>query len=490
MKRIFEALIDAMGRLLPVFLITPHDRTVGNTAEEIYYGLLYARRTGKRMIIARRFSYGRFPLSNRAIFELESPLIVRGPGGSVQWLACAFLSFFYDPPHFCVYLYKNLNSLARYILARTICLVKRNPWQGGFSHFALFDRGTYNNQPEIGHSSLFNPRRRNRFELNDSKQIDWSTDFSEPIPVRVPEKDRARCEAQLRELGVPADGWFVCWHVREGGYYGDADAPRNSDILNSIEAMQAVVAAGGMVIRMGDASMQRLPELPGIIDYPHTPQKSALLDLYLIEGCRFYVGSNSGILDVAHLFQKRCLMINATEWTIGFPTRVGCRALLKHIYSREQGRFLSLQEILKQPFSIQDLHRYGSGQLFIENTPAELKAAIQEMLAQLTDDLRGTTGSSAEEADNEDLTSLQEQFQQAHREQLLSFLKEPLLWEPEWVDVRQKFRISARALGARGTLGARFLEENWSAGAMNQVYRGKELAQLNERVQSTGRQQV
>ena len=474
MKICLENLIDRLGEWFPVFIITPHDRTVGNTAEEIYYALLYARRKNKKLIIARRFSYGVFPLSNENIFELESPFIIRGPAGFVQWMTCAAISLIYDPlPILFAYIRKNTESLIRYFLARAICLVKRVQWTGGFNYFPLSSRATSNYQPEIGHNLLYNPRRRKTFDITDSAQVDWKAEFSKPIPVHVARSRRAECDRLRLEMGIADGAWHVCWHVREGGYYGDTDAPRNSDIRNSVAGMQAIVDAGGFVVRMGDASMTPLPAIPGVIDYPFTKYKSALMDLFLIDTCHFYVGSNSGILDVAHLFQKRCLLINATEWTIGFPTRPGCLALLKHIYSRDEARFLSIEEILQQSFRVQDLHRYGADSLFIENTPEEIRAGVLEMLEG-----------------NRENTALQNEFIEAHHRQLISFMQEPLLWEPEWVDVRQKFRISARCLGNQGTLGRDFLEHNWAEDSLNRSYSRAELLDLNGRVQTTARNQV
>ena len=79
------------------------------------------------------------------------------------------------------------------------------------------------------------------------------------LKLRLPIELETTCRIASLELGLPPDAWYVCFHVREGGYSGDFDNIRNCDIDNYVEAMQYITSKGGWVVRMGDASMKILP---------------------------------------------------------------------------------------------------------------------------------------------------------------------------------------------------------------------------------------
>ena len=48
--------------------------------------------------------------------------------------------------------------------------------------------------------------------------------------------------------------------------------------------------------------MKQAPIIPGLIDYAHSDHKRDWMDLYLSATCKFFLGSNSGPINIANVF--------------------------------------------------------------------------------------------------------------------------------------------------------------------------------------------
>ena len=108
----------------------------------------------------------------------------------------------------------------------------------------------------------------------------------------------------LEKLGISMNQWYVCLHVREGGYLPHNEliqSHRNSSIANMHLAIQEIIMRGGVVVRVGDSTMTPLT-LPGVIDYAHHPLKSERLDIVLCAKTKFFLGCTSGISFVSMIF--------------------------------------------------------------------------------------------------------------------------------------------------------------------------------------------
>jgi putative glycosyltransferase (TIGR04372 family) len=106
----------------------------------------------------------------------------------------------------------------------------------------------------------------------------------------------------LDALGIPHTARVMCLHNRERGYSpvdDDMHSYRNSDFQSYIPAIEYAVAQGRVVVRMGDPSMQPIPEMPGLVDYAHSPARSPESDLLLAANCDLFVGNSSGALVMA-----------------------------------------------------------------------------------------------------------------------------------------------------------------------------------------------
>lgn len=216
-------------------------------------------------------------------------------------------------------------------------------------------------------------------------QCQWAEQKREPL-IRLNGEDRAFGQQQLTALGLAPGDWYVSLHVREGGFYGDGPgtiaAHRSADIRDYFDAIEEITGRGGWVFRLGDRSMSKLPRMTRVIDYAHSEAKSARMDVFLFASSRFVIGTTSGPTFAVQSFGTPILVTNAISNDTQ-PWTANTNFMLKRIYDRRHGRYLSLQEIYRQPLrsyliNNELLRRHGCEAR--SNTPSELNLAVQEML--------------------------------------------------------------------------------------------------------------
>ncbi|MFA5181834.1 MAG: TIGR04372 family glycosyltransferase [Syntrophales bacterium] len=200
--------------------------------------------------------------------------------------------------------------------------------------------------------------------------------------------DRERGWSALRELGVPKDPWFVCVHCREGGSLGlrQGQMHRDVDINSYLPAMEEITRRGGWVIRMGDAAMKPIPVIKNVIDYAHLDIKSDWMDVFLCASCKFYFGSNSGLLNLSSVFGVSNSVANIagpfSAVLLYGPEDIGIPKLL---WSLKENRYLSFREILSSPVGNfrEDYLFAEHGIRVVDNSPEDIKAIAMEMLDRL-----------------------------------------------------------------------------------------------------------
>jgi putative glycosyltransferase (TIGR04372 family) len=202
----------------------------------------------------------------------------------------------------------------------------------------------------------------------------WSRAWDRPL-LSIPSADGRRGEGLLRQLGVPEGAWFVCVHVREAGYLPELSyhSYRDSDFIAS---------QGGYVIRMGDPSMKPIKPMPGVIDYAHSSLRSDFLDIFLCARCRFFLGTNSGLICVPALFNRPLALVNVVPFQHAQP---GSLFIPKLIYSRTESRFLTCEEVVRR-----GIHDYcatlaytQNGLETVSNDPEDIRQLTGETLAVL-----------------------------------------------------------------------------------------------------------
>jgi putative glycosyltransferase (TIGR04372 family) len=219
-------------------------------------------------------------------------------------------------------------------------------------------------------------------------QIEWAKTKHGPL-LKLKTSHKRQGEKILRKFGLPPDAWYVGLHVREGGFYGDGTGTisehRSANVNDYFGAIEEVTSSGGWVVRLGDTSMTPLPAMPNVIDYVHSGEKSALMDLFLLATSRFVIGTTSGLSTVAMSFGTPMLLVNciSNDWQIWTEDT---DFIVKQVYNKCEHRYLSLTETYRQPFQAQLINHSllrRRGFAVHSNTASEIRAATRYKLATM-----------------------------------------------------------------------------------------------------------
>ncbi|MFH2204181.1 MAG: TIGR04372 family glycosyltransferase [Elusimicrobiota bacterium] len=236
------------------------------------------------------------------------------------------------------------------------------------------------------------------------------TPFYEPLAFRCDEfrefaegrrslsftpEEEFRGRKLLAEMGIKDGDWFVCFHNRDGAYltqeFPDRDWSYHDERDNSIEnlcaAVRYVVDSGGAAVRMGAVVQHPLPasfQHPRIIDYARK-HRSDFLDIYLLAKCKFMIGSDTGLAQVATVFDVPVANTNSvySDWAAFRPDDI---FITKKVYDVNAERYLGYREALCRGVSLTGLALRDyekSGLSLHENTAAEIKDLVLEMNERL-----------------------------------------------------------------------------------------------------------
>jgi len=428
-------IIDKIFRLInfsrahKFYFLSPHVYAVGNCAEEIYYGLIMSKELNKKLFILYSFDFPllfKYKHTNKTLFNLQSEYIYEQN---------AFVNFLCKILVTCIYLPLRIFSL----------LVKRI--------FGWRTHETYN-FPRIGRDDLYLPKKTNKFEFlfNNVEKYNWNKQFSHEF--NITHKNEFLDQKIMEIMGIPKNHKYVCVHVRESGFRSDKGRRdyRNSDIFNYLKAFKEITSKNIWVVRMGDNTMKQLPKMDKVIDYPFTEHKSDSMDISLLKNCYFYIGCQSGIFDVAKLLNKPTLLVNMYNWTFGGTLHCNDRGLMKHIYSKKEKKFLSLEQILSGPigWEIQDINNEVRDYLFFENTEDEILNAVKEFFQNLD---KGISKVS-----NMQITVNEKIKRQA--DEIFSNNDRVITYDNS--NVIEKYRMSSQATGNNGYLCNFYIENCWS----------------------------
>lgn len=216
----------------------------------------------------------------------------------------------------------------------------------------------------------------------------WEKEERPPL-LQVRPGDHRRARRTFAKWGIPADAWFVAFHVRSPGFHREGDNPhqahRNADIRSYLPAMEEVVRRGGWVIRLGDPTMEPLPPMNGVVDYAHCPDKSPEMDVYLCSACRFFVGVASGLSHVPTTFGVPCALTNWVSNT--FPVYSRNDLFLPKLRRfRRENRLLSFPEFMQPETRILSYSQpkmAEKGIVAVDNTAEEIRELVAEMLDRL-----------------------------------------------------------------------------------------------------------
>tara|TARA_B100000900_G_scaffold384334_1_gene373067 strand:- start:264 stop:1562 length:1299 start_codon:yes stop_codon:yes gene_type:complete len=380
MYRFVNKVFTFINHYSPYFFLTPNYKSFGNCAEEIFFGLLLAEQSGRKLILIRPCSIPfirKLNIANKYLFDIQHKNLANLPT--------------------IIKIVLNLLCTA-YLYLLYIC-------DGADRVFCNIVGLRYKNIsakriPSIGKNDLWTPSTDLK-EIYDKRLLsEQITHFNNFISPKLPNISSRNLQLELSNIGIGPDDWFVVLHAP---YSKVEKNIRQVNIENYIESIKYIINKGGWVIRIGDKGSPKLPKMEKVIDYANFPKQSKLLNLYFLERAKFFVGATSGPSYVAHLFGAKCIGVNRTHFIHDYSFQL---SILKHVHIKKTGERLSLNQVLKSsPDSQFFEHNNDSLYSLTENSPDEILSLIKESF-----DFNTKLISPSQNSFNKDLISYSERY--------------------------------------------------------------------------------
>ena len=162
--------------------------------------------------------------------------------------------------------------------------------------------------------------------------------------------------------------------MRDAGVDDRHNEYRNSDIKTFAKAAHQIAERGGWVARIGAPGVEMMPAWPNSIDLPSVHPSTDWLDVFVMGGCRFFLGDSSGPICVAGTFGRD---------VIGVNLELGCPSTWMALHSpklyRRGGKLMTLSESIKAGLLVR--HRpIPAGIEVVDNTAEDIEAAAVEYM--------------------------------------------------------------------------------------------------------------
>ena len=205
--------------------------------------------------------------------------------------------------------------------------------------------------------------------------------------LELTEGHRRKGEAWLSSLGIPRGAPYICFHSREPGYSPQDEALhsfRNSSIENYLPAVAELAKRGYWCFRMGDASMRPIQTMDNVVDYAHLDARSDWLDVFLSGSCTLFLGSCSGLVNLANVFGKPCAIANQAPLSHVRNFGIEDICIPKLVWSERESRYLTFAEIFGSEICNFRLTEMFARQRLrpVENTAEDVRDLALEILAR------------------------------------------------------------------------------------------------------------
>ena len=340
-----------------LFFISPLIYGIGNAAEQINIAASYAKKRNKKIIIIKIFLLKKilkYSVCNHAIFH---DLSIDNSKNN------KFIEFFL-----------NFFVSLEFIFRRSFILICRKFFKTKFREQSNF--------PNLGINEIYGNNKVNlkKYDYENIKQFNLQKNL---IDLKV--KKKIYCENLLKKFKLDTFENLVCIHVRDHYFRNDIEKKnyRNSDINNYIDSIQYLIENNYKVIRMGKLGKKINFEHKNFIDYPAVDKKEDIFDLYLINKCKFFIGTQSGIIDIAYMFNKPVYTTNMVELYSTFPRKKIDRGIFKKAFFKKKNRKILIDEFLKLPFKYHDPQVQIDDINFIENNPDDILSGLIEFISAI-----------------------------------------------------------------------------------------------------------
>ena len=191
-------------------------------------------------------------------------------------------------------------------------------------------------------------------------------------------------ERVKRHWGLGPDDWYVCLHMRDAAHYGETagtgQTHRNASVERYRSTIEYITGLGGWVIKLGGADSPKLPKMARVIDYGRSKFKSEIMDLHLIRHARLFIGTTSGLTNVAISFDVPCALVNcittdAQLWTS--KVRFALKPISLTDGTRISQRALTCTPWRWRVFSAEVMSRYAA--VALETSADDLLETVKEV---------------------------------------------------------------------------------------------------------------
>lgn len=340
------------NKKFPYFICTPLVYGIGAASEHIAMASAHAKRTNKKLLIFKTYffkKYLNYDVCNNALFD-----------------STIFNNETVNKKKFS---YRLINFLIQveFVIRRLLAIKLKS--------FFNFDIGEEFRFALLGSRDLYSEKKnlpyKNLLPLCINESI-----------VDIEKCKKEKCHEIIENLNLEKRK-IVCLHVRDHGYYNDIGRRnyRNSNINNYVSLINYLIKKNYFVIRIGDKSAKKLKMVDKyFIDYPFTNLKSEIMDLYLLQICHFYIGTPSGPMDTAYLFNKPILLTNLYDIYPSFPRKRNDRGVFRKIIKKENGKILSPSEFANLSLHYHQTEVNINDYHFEENSSEELLNATKEFV--------------------------------------------------------------------------------------------------------------
>ena len=343
------------NKKFPYFICTPLVYGIGAASEHIAMASAHAKRTNKKLLIFKTYFFKKFlnyEVCNNALFD-----------------SIIFNNEIINKKKFS---YRLINFLIQveFVMRRFLAIKLKS--------FFNFDIGEEFRFALLGSRDLYSEKKNLPYKNLQPLFINDSI-------VDIEKYKKKKCHKIIENLNLEKRK-IVCLHVRDHGYYNDIGRRnyRNSNINNYVSLINYLIKKNYFVIRIGDKSAKKLKMVDKyFIDYPFTNLKSEIMDLYLLQICHFYIGTPSGPMDTAYLFNKPILLTNLYDIYPSFPRKRNDRGVFRKIIKKENGKILSPSEFANLSLHYHQTEVNINDYHFKENSSEELLNATKEFVHNL-----------------------------------------------------------------------------------------------------------
>ena len=336
------------------FYVSPLPYAIGTASEQIFIASKFAKLFNKKLVIIKIRSLN-YKICNNSLFDdLEIKKHSFKIGKLSNFLLATILEIEFFAWRALIFLNDKLLKLKLHEYFR-------------FSY--------------IGIPNIFESKKTTNKNLSFKKykDIDELNLTNESLDLNV--KLKKKCKKILNQFTIGRQNKIVCLHVRDGFYRKDfkRKSYRNSNIEKYKKAVSYLINRGYLVIRLGDKNCKKVSyKNKYFIDYPFSRIKSEAMDLYLIKISNFYIGTQSGILDVAYMFNKPILTTNMCELFTGYPKRKYDRGIFKKIFLAKNKKEVSIFNFMSNSYKYHNPDNENDKYYFKENTENEIYLATKE----------------------------------------------------------------------------------------------------------------